>query len=46
MPVIYVVEKKSYGFWHFLGDLFLIHITGGLWLLYLLLRHLRRSKSC
>ena len=48
MPeVVYVVvtEKKRYGFWHFMGDLFLGHITGGLWFLYLLLRHLYRSHN-
>lgn len=45
MSVVYVVVKeKRYGFWHFMGDLFLIYITGGLWGLYLLLRHLR-SKT-
>lgn len=43
MNVVYiVVEKKRYGFWHFMGDLFLFYITGGLWGLYLIFRHFRR----
>lgn len=35
---------KRYGFWNFIVDLFLISITGGLWLLWILLRYLRRKR--
>lgn len=47
MPVVYVVvtEKNHYGFWQFMKDLILTYFTGGLWLLYLLLRHLHRSNN-
>ena len=36
-------KKKRYGFWHFMLDLFLIHITGGLWFFWLLIRFLRSN---
>lgn len=46
MPVVYiVVEKKRYGFWHFMGDLFLGVITHGLWWIFLALRHIYRSNN-
>jgi hypothetical protein len=34
--------KKGYGVVGFLVDLFLTSITGGLWLLFILLRYVRR----
>lgn len=44
---VYIVKparkKKRYGFWHFMWDLFLIHITGGLWLLWLIIKFLRSN---
>lgn len=40
---IIVARKKQYGFGHLLWDLFLVFITGGLWLLWLLIRHLRNG---
>lgn len=44
MKVVYIlVEKKRYGFWHFMLDLFLINITGGLWFLWILIRFLRSN---
>lgn len=33
--------KKRYGFWNFMGDLFMICITGGLWLVYIFIREMR-----
>jgi hypothetical protein len=38
-------NKKRYGFGHFLLDLFLIVITGGLWGLYLILRYLAGGRG-
>jgi len=34
---------SRYGFWHFMLDLFLVCITGGLWLLYLIFRHFNKN---
>ena len=36
-------NNKKYGFWRFMWDLFLFCITGGLWGLWLLFRHLRKN---
>jgi hypothetical protein len=33
--------KKKYGFWHLLLDFILVLATGGLWLLWLIIRYLR-----
>ena len=32
---------EEYGFWRFIGDVILTIITGGLWFMYLVLRHIR-----
>ena len=34
--------QKPYGFWAFMGDLFMITITGGLWLIWIFVREMRR----
>lgn len=36
-----VRERRRYGFLHLCFDLFMTFITGGLWLIYLLIRFLR-----
>jgi len=36
----YYLRKRRYGLLHFLFDLFMSVITGGLWLLYLLFRYM------
>lgn len=36
--------KKKYGFFNFLLDLILIGLTGGLWLVWIVLRFLRRNS--
>lgn len=33
---------KPYGVWNFLWDLFMIFITGGLWLIWIFCREMRR----
>ncbi len=38
----YEAPKKKYGLGHFLLDLFLFSITGGLWGIYLIARFLRK----
>jgi hypothetical protein len=37
------MKKGGYGVVKFMVDLFLISVTGGLWLLWILLRYLRRA---
>jgi hypothetical protein len=37
------MSSKRYGLGHFVFDLFMIAITGGLWLLYLLIKALRKN---
>ena len=33
--------RKKYGFWNFVLDIFLVLITGGIWLIWMIFRHLR-----
>lgn len=37
-----VVEKKSYGFWKFIGDCIMTLLTGGLWLIWIFVREMRK----
>lgn len=34
--------QKSYGFFHFLGDVFMTIFTGGFWLIWIFVRELRK----
>jgi hypothetical protein len=36
--------KQKYGFWRFILDLFLVCITGGLWLVWLLFKFLGKNS--
>lgn len=38
---IIIKEKKSYGCMGFLGDCFMVIITGGLWLIWIFIREMR-----
>lgn len=45
MKVHYVNEVrvvKSYGFLNFLGDIIMLGLTGGLWLIWIFVREMRR----
>lgn len=33
--------KPRYGFWKFMGDVFMTIITGGLWLIWIFVREMR-----
>lgn len=33
--------RKPYGFWAFMFDLFMVAITGGLWLIWIFVREMR-----
>lgn len=36
--------KKKYGFWNFVGDVLMCLITGGLWLIWIFVREMRRNN--
>ena len=35
-------RKPRYKWYHFLGDIFMIGLTGGLWLIWIFIREMRR----
>lgn len=35
-------QPKKYGFFKFLGDIFMVFLTGGLWLIWIFVREMRR----
>ncbi len=37
-------RRKQYGFWHLLFDVLLTIVTGGLWLIVVLIRYLGRNS--
>lgn len=41
---IYVTQarQREYGFWKFIGDAFMTILTGGLWLIWIFVREMRR----
>ena len=45
--IVYVYGKPSqpsnYGFWKFLGDVFMTFITCGFWLIWIFVREMRRK---
>jgi hypothetical protein len=41
-PIYYVQPRRTYGFFRFMWDLFLICITGGFWLIWIFVREMRR----
>ena len=41
--IVYVVEKRHYGFGNFIGDCIMTFITGGLWLIWIFVREMRRK---
>jgi len=43
--IIYVVNKKSYGFWKFLWDCFMVLLTWGFWLIWIFVREMRNRNS-
>jgi hypothetical protein len=41
--VIYTMQQRSkYGFWKFVGDVLMVGLTGGLWLIWIFVREMRR----
>jgi hypothetical protein len=45
-PYYIVVQERrnSYGFWKFCGDIFMIFLTWGLWLIWIFVREMRKSR--
>ena len=39
--VFIMSSRKRYGFWSFIGDLIMIGLTGGLWLIWIFVREMR-----
>lgn len=45
---VYVVNSngpKKYGFWGFLGDVFMTFLTCGLWLIWIFVREMRKNAK-
>lgn len=40
--IMLVVERRRYGFMSFVGDVLMTVITGGLWLIWVFVREMRR----
>ena len=38
---LYGPERKPYGFFAFMGDIFMTLVTGGLWLIWIFVREMR-----
>ena len=36
--------KRDYGFWGFAGDLFMVFVSGGLWLIWIFVREMRGQR--
>lgn len=45
MPVIYVVQQRNYGFFHFVWDCFMVLVTLGLWLIWIFVREMRKRNQ-
>ena len=43
--MIYIVEKKTYGFFSFIGDCIMTALTCGFWLIWVFVREMRRRQS-
>jgi len=37
--------SRQYGCWSFFGDILMVLLTGGLWLIYIFIREMRRKNS-
>jgi len=42
---ICVAPQKRYGFFKFLGDVFMVFLTWGLWLIWIFVREMRNRNS-
>jgi hypothetical protein len=40
-----VVQQKSYGFFSFVGDVIMLFLTCGLWLIWIFVREMRRRST-
>lgn len=42
VPRYVVYDNRPYGFWAFVGDAFMTVLTGGLWVIWIIVREMRR----
>ena len=42
---VYVTPRKRYGFWSFVGDVIMVFLTCGLWLIWIFCREMRNRNS-
>lgn len=42
--IIYVRDRRRYGFWAFLGDCFMTVLTCGFWLIWIFVREMRGRR--
>jgi hypothetical protein len=42
--VFMMQERRRYGFWKFIGDCIMTVLTGGLWLIWVFVREMRRRS--
>ena len=42
--IIYRDKPHKYGFWSFIGDVFMTFLTCGLWLIYIFVREMRKDR--
>jgi hypothetical protein len=43
--IVYVVDRKRYGFWKFVGDCLMTIFTWGFWLIWVFVREMRNRRS-
>ena len=41
MERIYIITRKPYGFWKFVGDVTMVIITCGFWIIWIFVREMR-----
>lgn len=42
---VYVAKQSKYGFWKFCGDCLMVILTGGLWLIWIFVREMRKHST-
>ena len=38
-------SRKKYGFWNFMGDIFMTCLTAGFWIIWIFVREMRNARS-
>jgi hypothetical protein len=45
-PVVVIQERDSYGFFKFIGDIIMVFLTCGFWLIWIFVREMRKRSRC